>query len=420
MERPAGPAAGRAVRSRKIEAGQRSTAELACARMYLMGQNMAAGIPVSALPERDSMITRRQFLRTSGTAAIAAGSGLMAGCSQSPGKAGVVNVLTWGDPNKAKLMGEAFKEETGITLKMVPGLDDADFWNKIRYGGIGTYDTVVTNIGYLPLYQKAGYVEVLHLNDFSSAGELYPQYRTDMRFPYLLSPDKAYCFPDQWGLYGMTFSKISSFKVTAPYSWGALWKAPKGTVMLDGAPTVNMAVAARMAGIPWDRVFSINAHELDIVVQRLRQLKPFQIPSSTDGKINDFRTKVSDVGLVYSLGFGEQIGKNIAESVVPVEGALGALDGQILLKNAPNRANALKWINFLGGKRAQLIFWDLYQGPTVNKAATDAIIAKGGAQAASIIAQGGNKPELCATMTELRQADNPSAWNLAWDRVLAD
>src|SRR5215470_8130868 len=341
------------------------------------------------------MLTRRQFIKKSGAAAVAASSGLMvagslAGCGgQSSGK-GVVNVLTWGDPQKAKLMGTAFKEETGITLNMVPGLNDADFWNKVRYGGKGTYDTVVTNIGYIPLYKQAGLIEILDLNSFPAADELYPQYRTDRRFPYLVAPDRALCFPDQWGLYGMTYSTITPFKVTKPYSWEELWKAPKGAVMLDGAPVVNMAVAARMSGIPWERVFSIRGAELDVVVQRLRQLKPFQIPTSTNAKIDDFRTKVTDVGVVFSLGFGNQVGDNIAQSVVPVEGAVGALDGQVLLKDAPNRANALKWINFLGSKRAQVIFWDLYQGPTVNKAATDDIIARGGSQAALIKAQGGN------------------------------
>jgi len=345
----------------------------------------------------------------------------LAGCGggQSSGKGGVVNVLTWGDPQKAKLMGAAFKKETGITLNLVPGLDDADFWNKMRIGGKGVYDTVVTNIGYLPLYKKAGLIEVLNLADFPASDELYPQYRTDMRFPYLLAPDRALCFPDQWGLFGMTFSKVSSFKVSPPYSWEAMWKAPKGTVMLTAALEVNIPLAARMNGVPWDRIYSVQGHELNMAVQRLRELKPFQIPTATTAQLGDFRTKVCDVGIVYSLGFGDQVGSNIAESVVPVEGTVGSLDGQILLKDAPNRANALKWINFLGGKQAQLIFWDLYKGPTVNKAATDAIIAKGGAQAALIIAQGGDKPELCAAMTEVRQPDNLSAWNLAWDRVLA-
>src|SRR5689334_16482986 len=43
--------------------------------------------------------------------------------------------------------------------------------------------------------------------------------------------------------------------------------------------------------------------------------------------IGDFRTKVTDVGIVYSLGFGDVVGSKIAESVVPVEGTVGTLDG---------------------------------------------------------------------------------------------
>lgn len=380
------------------------------------------------------MLTRRQFIKTSGTAALAAGGGLMgggalAGCSSgtkgtkpTSGK-GVVNVLTWGDPQKAKLLGAAFKEETGITLNMIPGQNDADFWNKIRYSGPGVYDTVVTNVGYVPLYEQAGLIEMLDLDSFPAADELYPEFRTDMRFTYLKAANRSLVFPDQWGLYGMTYSTISSFKVTKPYSWEELWKAPKGAVMLDGSPVVDMAVTARMTGVPWDRVFSIKGRELDLVTQRLIDLKPFQVPASTDAQINDFRTKETVIGLVYSLGFANniqtQVGKNIAQSVVPEEGAIGALDGQILLKGARNRGNALKFINFLGGKRAQTIFWDLYKGPTVNKAATEAIIARGGIDGALIKAQGGDNPQIAAAMTEVRQPDDPSAWNLAWDRILA-
>jgi spermidine/putrescine transport system substrate-binding protein len=373
------------------------------------------------------MLTRRQFIKTSGTAALAASSGLLgdslAGCSSGSSGKETVNVITWGDPQKAKLMGAAFKAETGINLQMIPGLDDADFYNKVKYGGGDQYDVVVTNTGWAPVYEQAGLVETLDLSSFPAASELYTQFRTDMRFPYLKAPDRSLAFPNQWGLYGMTYSTITPFRTTQPYTWEELWKAPKGSVLLDGFYVVDMAMTARMLGVPWDKVFSINKQQLDAVVQRLIELKPFQQPDATITQINDFRTKEVAIGLVYSLGFANnietQVGRNIAVSVVPEEGAIGALDGQLLIKGARNRANALKWINFLGGRQAQEIFWQLYKGPTSNRAATEAIIAKGGADAALMKAEGGDQPEIAAAMVEVQQPDNPQAWNLAWDRVLA-
>jgi len=378
------------------------------------------------------MLTRREFIKVSGITAVAGGGlmlgGSLAGCgTESPtgGKPskGTVNVITWGDPQKAKLMGAAFKQETGIDLNLIPGADDADFYNKVKYGGGTQYDVVITNVGWVPLYVQNGLVELLDLSKFPNADELYPEFRTDPRFKYLKEPDQSWAFPDQWGLYGMTYSTESSFKVTKPYTWEDLWRAPKGTVLLDGFYVVDMATTARSLGIPWDRVFSITGKELDAVVERMRELKPFQMPDSTTTQINDFRTKVVDIGLIFSLGFASniaaQVGQNIATSVLPEEGAVGALDGQMLIKGARNRANALKWINWLGGKQAQEIFWQLYKGPTANKAATEAIIAKGGADAALMKAQGGDQPQLAAAMNEVQQPSNPQAWNLAWDRIQA-
>jgi spermidine/putrescine transport system substrate-binding protein len=125
----------------------------------------------------------------------------------------------------------------------------------------------------------------------------------------------------------------------------------------------------------------------------------------------------------FGIGFADtikaKVGKDIAKSVIPTEGTIGALDGQVLLKGARNRENALKFINFLGGKRAQLIQWDLYKTPTANRVATEAILARGGADAASLKSQHGDEPSIAAAMSQIRQPANPDAWNKAWDHVLA-
>lgn len=375
--------------------------------------------------------SRRHFLATYGSAAIGLGAaGAVAGCASSPAASGAkpsdkgeVVVITWGDPQKAKLLGAAFKEATGITLRLVPGDNSADFYSKVKAGGPGQYDVVISNVGFVPLYEQAGLVETLNLKDFSAAEELYPQFRTDTRFQYLKAPDQSLAFPNQWGAYGMTYLTSSSVRTNGPISWEALWRAPRGKVMLSSYYVNNLALAGRMIGLSWDEVFAMEGAALEKAKQRLIALKPFQNPTSGETQINDFVTKTVDVGLVYSLGFGTTVnrkaGSDIAKSVVPVEGVFGALDGQMLLKGARNRSNALEWINFCGGKQAQLIFWDLDRSPTSNRAATEAIIAKGGLDAEDLKAQQGDRPDIAAGMAQQRQPDHPEAWNTAWDHVIA-
>lgn len=375
-------------------------------------------------------LTRRTFIGRSGGVVLAIGgiggfaSAARAGVASSQRESGEVVVLTWGDPNAARLRAEAFKEETGIALKMVPGTGDADFFNKIRAGGLGTYDVVISNVGFVPLYAKAGLIESLDLRQFPAAKELYPQFRTDLRFPNLKAPNVAWAFPRQWGAYSMTYSLIDKYRpTTRPISWQELWKAPQGKVMLDGFYVTNLALAGRMLGIPWKDVFSIRGATLERAVDRLRELKPFLEATAQQSAIDAFRTKRTDVGMIFGLGFAStvnrKVGKTIARSVIPKEGVLGALDGIMLLKRAPNRRNALKFINFEGGKRVQLLMWDLYRGPTANRAATEAIIGRGGLQRKLLLAQQGDQPDIAAAMIQLRNPDYPDAWNRAWDHVLA-
>jgi spermidine/putrescine transport system substrate-binding protein len=382
----------------------------------------------------ETPFTRREFLSKSGTAGLAVAAGAMVACGSSGTKktaatgskargSGEVVVISWGDPQKVDLLSAAFKQETGINLRYIPGDNDNDFYTKVKAGGGDQYDVVVCNVGYAPLYEKAGLTEVLDLTQFPAHKELYPEFRTDRRFQYLKGPDKSLVFPNTWGVYALTYSTTAPFQPKQPVSWEELWKAPKGKVVLNGNYVTNVAMAGRLQGLSWDDAFKMEGPTLDKAVQRLRDLKPFLVLPSEQAVIDGIRTGSIDIGMHFGIGFADtikaKVGKDIAKSVIPTEGTIGALDGQVLLKGARNRENALKFINFLGGKRAQLIQWDLYKTPTANRVATEAILARGGADAASLKSQHGDEPSIAAAMSQIRQPANPDAWNKAWDHVLA-
>lgn len=362
--------------------------------------------------------SRREFIAKAATITFA-----IAACgTPSSKKGGEVVLITWADPQKAKRLGDAFKAKTGITMKMVPGDGDVDFFNKIKSGGGDQYDVVISNVGYAQTYEKNGMIETLDLGHFPSTKELYPAFRNDMRFSYLKGPDKSLVFPNEWGVYAMTYSK-AAYKSAAPTSWDALWKAPHGKVVLDGSLVVNLGMTLRAMGMPWDQVLAAQGADLDKAVDRLRQLKPFLTSGSGQASIDAFRTEAAVIGQIFGLGFyktvNDKIGQEVTGSVVPSEGAIGALDGQMLIKGARNRDNALELIDFIGGQKGQEILWDLYLQPCANKAATEAIIGRGGSDATVMKVQEGDDPVVCAGLLQVRQPDHPEAWNQAWDRVLA-
>jgi spermidine/putrescine transport system substrate-binding protein len=376
-------------------------------------------------------LTRRRFIGLSGSVALSIGgigSFLAAGCgdgsSSEAESKGKVVVLSWGDPQLASLLGEAFKKETGIDLVMVPGEGDNDFYNKISLGGPGTYDCVHTNVGFVQKYVKSGLIEQLDVRNFPNSAQLYPQFLTDPRWkPYYLidAPNKVWCMPHQWGSYGMTY--LTNLNLTNPISWEEMWQVPKGKVLLQNDPIAGIGMTARLVGVPWKEVWSTTGPDLDKAVEKLKALKPFQLGSSNEQQINAYRTGNAVIGVTYSLGFAHlvnnAVGKTIAASIVPAEGMFGALDGVLLLKGAKNRANALKYINFQAGAVSQKIYWDRYQGPTANRVATAEILHRGGDEEKLLLALRGNDPEFAASMVQLQDPENPKTWTDAWNQVIA-
>lgn len=370
-------------------------------------------------------ISRRTFIGKSGATVLAVGGAgsFLAACGGSGSKD--VVVLTWGNPQTSDQLATGFKRATGLNLVAVPGANDADFYNKVVAGGSSEYDIVITNIGYVQKYVQKGLIERLDLSQFPNTSQLYPQFLTGESWKsyYLIqSPNLMWAVPHQWGSYGMTY--LTSAYPSPPTSWHDLWKAPKGKVQMVNDPVAVPALALRLTGIPWDQVFSATPAQLDAAVALLRQLKPFQLPASNALTIDEFRTGETVIGLNFSIGFyytiNQAVHKNITGSTVPKEGIFGATDGQMLLKAAPHRANALKYINYNMGKEAQIIYWLTgNDGGTSNRLATEAILAMGGANRAGLLAVQGANPDLAATMVELAEPDSPAAWTNAWNQVIA-
>jgi spermidine/putrescine transport system substrate-binding protein len=368
-------------------------------------------------------VTRRQFIGRSAGAALAVGGlgSALAACGTSSKE---VVVLTWGGTYLAPHVADGFQRQTGITMRAVPGASDADFITKLKAGGGSQYDVVIGNCGYAHLYAEADIIEVLDLSAFQSAAELYPQFREDMRFPYLLGRDKALCFPNLWGPYSLTFNTTVPYQPATPYRWADLFAAPKGKVLFHGpAAEEQIPIAGMAAGVPLSEVFDISGNRLHEAAQKLIGLKPYQISESDEDTANKYRHGDAYIGTAFGLGVGELInqaaGKTLARSVIPAEGAIGALDGQQLVKGARNRANAIKFIDYFGGKQNQRWLFEQLKYAPSNRETVEALLEAGGSNAEFIRAAHMDQPSVAAGLGQLKPAKRPQEWAAVFDQVQA-
>jgi spermidine/putrescine transport system substrate-binding protein len=91
-----------------------------------------------------------------------------------------------------------FHEATGITVRGIAADSDQDMFTKLRAGGGDQYDIVFANAGFCPLYHNAGLTEPLDLNEIPAAKNLWPIFKTNTDFPYVLAPNRAGYRPETW------------------------------------------------------------------------------------------------------------------------------------------------------------------------------------------------------------------------------
>jgi len=369
-------------------------------------------------------ISRRVFVKGSAGAALAL-SGLSTFPASSKADSGTVVVMAWENYVDAEIQ-KRFHAATGITMRGVAADSDQDMFTKLKAGGGEQYDIVFANAGFCPFYHKAGLTEPLDLNEIPAAKNLWPIFKTNADFPYVLEANKTLLYPSMWASFGICWN-VDQFQVPAPYSWKSLWDAPKGKVILQGAGDDFISLAGLALGVPRSEIYAMTGPTLKKAADYLRQLKPFQISASSDLVTADaIRTGKAVVGQATSLGLAyrinEKAGKHVADIKLPSEGALGWVDGPQLVKGAKNRENALKFIDFLMGDPA-MQDW-LWQANVFGMASqtTSERILKSGAQLNAPVydALGGGKPELATNMVFQAPSNYPKEWAAAYDAVLAD
>ncbi|MCH4541901.1 MULTISPECIES: ABC transporter substrate-binding protein [Hyphomicrobiales] len=368
-------------------------------------------------------LTRRTFLTVAGGAALAAPMVLKAQAADS----GEVVVMGWA-PYWTAEMTQLFKAKTGLKLRMIGAAADQEMFTKVRAGGAGDYDLVYANAGWTPVYNQAGLIEPIAIDEVKASSNLYPEFLNTASLPFVSSPGKELLFyPNMWSPLAMVWLD-SAIKAPDTVSWKMLWDASikPGTILLGGGGGDDfLAVGGLALGLKREEVYSMSAEQLDTVVANMRKLKPFQILSGAEQEFRArFRSGKATIGLASQIGVAALINaeakEDIAKAAIPVEGSLGWVDGPMLMKNAKNRANAMAFLEFIGSDvdYGKMIFKETGGSPC-SRTVTEAIVAGGGDDAQTIKTIQADNPALATQVVMQAPPADPVAYAEAWDKVLA-
>jgi spermidine/putrescine transport system substrate-binding protein len=267
----------------------------------------------------------------------AAALALMAGSAMADGK---LVIYHWFEYIPQELLDQ-FTEETGVEVVMDTYDSNEALLASLKAGAIGTYDVAVPGDYMVQIMAGEGLLDTVKDGELANKGNIQPQW-ADPSF----DPGRMHSIPYQWG--------STSFSVNRDVYSGdidttdILFNPPaelSGKInMLDSQGEV-LAMAALHMGIPQ---CSTDRDQLKALNDMLQEAKAHWASFNSDTAKEVLVSGDAAVGQIYD-GFGAKAreeGANV-EYAFPTQGYVVWMDNVVLLKDAPNRDNALKFMDFL-------------------------------------------------------------------------
>ena len=307
----------------------------------------------------------KKFITTLLLAALSAS--LFAGCGGTgAGENGEVYVYNWGeyiDPDTIDM----FEEETGIKVIYEEFETNEIMYPKVE-AGASVYDVICPSDYMIQKMIDNDLLSPLNFDNMPNAtANIGAQYYEQAKE---FDSENQYCVPYCWGTVGILYNKTM---VDEPItSWSVLWdeKYADNILMQDSVRDAFM-VALKLNGHSMN---TMDTAELEAARDALIAQKPlvqaYVVDQVRDKMIGD----EAAIGVIYS---GEAIytqreNSNL-EYVIPEEGTNVWIDGWVVPKNAQNKENAEKFIDFMCRADIALMNFDYITYSTPNDAARELI-----------------------------------------------
>ena len=318
-------------------------------------------------------------------AGLTAASALLSGCgasgntgasgtdSAASGSAdgGELYVYNWGEYIDEDVISQ-FEEETGITVVYDLFETNEEMYPVIEAGAVN-YDVVCPSDYMIQKMRENDLLAELNFDNIPNIDQIDPAY---MEMSQVFDPENKYSVPYCWGTVGILYNTrlLEELGVPAPTKWADLWdERLSGEILMQDSVRDAFMVALKKDG------YSMNSESKDELEQAKQELID-QKPLVQAYVIDQVRDKIiggeAAVGVIYSgemLYIQDEVA-NLGldydlEYVIPEEGTNLWLDSWVIPKNAKNKENAEKWIDFMCRPEIAKANFEYITYPTPNKGA---------------------------------------------------
>ncbi len=296
---------------------------------------------------------------------------LLTGCggakseSSKSADAGKVVVYNWGEYIDPDVL-DMFEEETGIEVVYDEFETNEIMYPKIETGAV-SYDVVCPSDYMIQRMIENDLLAEINFDNIPNLKNIGEEYLEASKG---FDPENKYSVPYCWGTVGILYNKTM---VDEPVtSWDILWDEKYAdNILMQNSVRDAFAVALKRLG------YSLNTtseEELSEAADTLMEQKPlvqaYVIDEVRDKMIGD----EAALGVIYS---GEAIytqreNENL-EYVIPDEGSNIWIDSWVIPKNAQNKENAEKFINYMCEAEIALKNFEYITYSTPNTAARELI-----------------------------------------------
>ena len=253
---------------------------------------------------------------------------------------GQLSIYHWFEYIPQELLNK-FSEETGIEVTMDTYDSNEAMLATLKAGSLGSYDVAVPGDYMVKIMANEGMLDTIADGELENKGNILPQW-LDVPF----DPGRQHSIPYQWG---STSFAVSRDVFDGDISTTSILFDPPAELsgkinMLDTQGEV-MTIASLHLGIPQCTTDREQLKALDTLLQGA---KSHWASFGSDVAKDVLVSGDAAVGMIWN-GFAAKAraeGANI-EYAYPKEGFVVWMDNVVLLKNAPNRENALKFMDFL-------------------------------------------------------------------------
>ena len=307
-------------------------------------------------------------LRKCMTAALAAGvlsTALLTGCGSSSDSAdnGELYIFNWAEYIDPEVL-TMFEEETGISVSYDEYETNEIMYPVIEAGSIA-YDLVCPS-DYM--IQKMIENDLLAEINFENIPNYANIDEAQLESAKEFDPANKYTVPYCWGTVGILYNTTMVDEV--PTSWSILWDEKyKDNILMQDSVRDAFGVTLKYLG------YSLNSTN-DAELTEAKELLISQRPLVQAYVVDQVRDKMigdeAALGVIYSgeVLYCQESNENLAY-VVPEEGSNVWLDCWVIPKNAQNKENAEKFIDFLCRPEIAVMNFEYITYATPNKAAKE-------------------------------------------------